>query len=489
VSLKHISRRRFLTGTLGFTAASMALPSSAKGRPKSAAPNFVFILSDDQGWNCTSVPMRSDRDDAKSDYFLTPNLARLAGQGIRFSQGYSPAALCCPTRRSLQFGQTPARQGSQRFATDYPPGGTCLSIPRLLKAVDPGYAAAHFGKWDHRTDLLPEHVGYDESDGNTGNREGNKGSEFDKQGKWALHKELDDPKRIFSVTDRANDFMARQVHAGRPFYVQISHYAVHVDMQTRPETLRKHEQRPKGTVHRIPAFAGMTEDLDTGIGKVLDKLDELGIADSTYVFYLADNGAVPWIPPDPEKHLANPTSLDDVSRNHPLRSGKWTLFEGGIRVPFIVRGPAVKPGTFCDVPAVGWDILPTIADLAGYQETLPKDIDGGSLRPLLENGGVGAVKRPFEGLVFHRYSEKDPHSAIRVGDYKLILFWKRTFQAGRFRVNASREPEKLLLFNLRDDIGETNNLADAMPEKAQELREKLMAYLRAVGSDVLELSE
>ena len=424
---RDISRRGFLGRTVGVGVSAMGLMAQTASSAGAKAPNFVFILSDDQGWPGTSASM-DPGGAAKSDYFRTPSLERLAGGGMRFSQGYAPAALCCPTRRSLQFGQTPARQGEVSFAARHPVDNNRLSIPRMLKSVNPRYAAAHFGKWDLRSDLVPEHLGYDESDGNTGNKTGNEGSLFDKKQKWELHKELEDPKRIFSLTDRANDFMARQVGAERPFYLQISHYATHVDMQTRAETLRKWEERDKGKVHRIPAFAGMTEDLDTGIGKVLDKLEELGIADSTYVFYMADNGAVPWIPPDRVKHLADPTTLEDVSRNHPLRSGKWTLFEGGIRVPFMVRGPGIAPGSFCDVPVAGWDILPTVAQLAGYDSTLPEDLDGGSMAGLLQHVGSGTVKRPFEGFVFHRYTSGYPHSAIRLGDYKLVKFWKAPLQ-------------------------------------------------------------
>lgn len=483
MKLRPIGRRDFLKRTFGLAAVSTSLLSSAQGSPRANAPNFVFILADDQGWPGTSARMHSRRDDAKSDYFLTPNLERLAHEGMRFSQGYSPAALCCPTRRSIQFGQTPARQGSERFPKDYPPENTRLTIPRALKSVNPDYAAAHFGKWDHRTDLAPEHLGYDESDGNTRNGVGSEGTDFGKEDKWTCYGVMDDPKRIFSITERANDFMKRSTDAGRPFYVQISHYATHVDMQTRPETLQKSEQRPKGTKHRIPAFAGMTEDLDTGVGMVLDKLEELGIADSTYVFYLADNGAVPWIPPNKPKHFANPTTLDDVSRNHPLRSGKWTLFEGGIRVPFIVKGPGIEPGSFCDVPVVGWDILPTVADLAGHNDALPGDIDGGSFRSLLESKGRGGVKRPFDGLVFHRYATSYPHSAIRVGNYKLIKFWKQTRREDKS--GSFSRPERLMLFNLKKDMGETRDLSDTLPEKVEELHQKLMAYLKDVGSEVL----
>jgi len=468
------SRREFLKLASQTSAVLFSFPISAQSRNqvrKRRAPNFVFVLSDDQGWNGTSVHMHPKRTSSRSDYHFTPSLERLALQGMRFSSAYSPAALCCPTRRSIQFAQTPARQGDVRFKNDYPRGNQRLTIPRILKSIDSNYAAAHYGKWDLRTDLAPEDIGYDESDGNTGNSVGSLGSDFDKSKKWEKFQECEDPKRIFSITDRAKDFMTRQVKAGRPFYLQISHYAVHVDMQTQPETLRKYAKKEKGKLHRIPAFAGMTEDLDTGLGKVLDKIEHLGISDNTYVFYMADNGAVPWIPPDKKKHFAPPKKLDDYSRNHPLRSGKWTLYEGGIRVPFIAKGPGIQKNSTCDVPVIGWDLLPTIADLAGYDRPLPTDIDGGSFRTLLVNAGKGTVKRPSDAFVFHRYSDSDLHSAIRVGDFKLVKFWKTN---------------ELHLFNLNNDIGETNDLSEVMPQKTEELHRKLMAYLKAVKAEVLE---
>ncbi len=188
-----------------------------------------------------------------------------------------------------------------------------------------------------------------------------------------------------------------------------------------------------------------------------------------YVIYMADNGAVPFVPPDKKKHLANPQSIGDISRNYPLRSGKWTLSEGGIRLPFIIRGPGAKKGAFCGVPVVGYDILPTVADLAGFKSALPGDLDGGTLRGLLHGGEGGCVKRPFDGLVFDRSVSGYPHTAIRVGDYKLVKFWK---------------PEAMKLFNIRKDIGETNDLAGSMPEKAQELDDELMRYLRAVNAEI-----
>ena len=469
------SRRHFLKSILANSALMLTAPLFCKkshATTDKKSPNFIFILSDDQGWNGTSALMSDTISGSKSDYHQTPNLQQLAEQGMRFSNGYAPAALCCPTRRSIQFGQTPVRQGDVSFQEKYPRDNKKLTIPRILKSVDSNYRTAHFGKWDLRTDLVPADLGYDESDGNTRNGEGNAASQFGKIGKWNKILETDDPKLIFSLTDRANDFMQRQVDAGRPFYLQLSHYAVHVDMHTRTETLQKYKTIQKGELHNIPAFAGMTEDLDAGIGKLLQKVESLGIADDTYIFYMADNGAVPWIPPDGKKHLAHPgKQKKDPSRNYPLRAGKWTLYEGGIRVPFFVKGPGIQAGSFSDTPVIGWDLLPTIADLAGYQKPLPKDVDGGSFRNVLMGADDAQVIRALDCFIFHRYATAYPHSAIRVGDFKLVKFWK---------------PGKIHLFNLNENFEETKDLAKKMPDKANELEQKLMAYLRSVDAELLK---
>ncbi len=480
--LQSVYRRKGVRPIIAATIACLLWPHAAESARRGGAPSFVLILADDQGWNGTSVAMHPQRDDAQSDYYRTPNLERLARGGMRFCQGYAPAALCCPTRRSIQFGQTPARMGDDdAFAKRYPPGTQRLTIPRALKAVDPNYMAAHFGKWDLRTDLAPKHLGYDESDGNTRNSVGSEGTDFDKKEKWRRYGVMDDPKRIFSITGHAVDFMRRAASQGRPFFVQISHYAVHVDMQTRRASLEACRKRPPGKHHRIPAFAGMTEDLDAGVGRVLDELETLGIADKTYVFYMADNGAVPWIPPDRRKHLSHPDAVNDAGRNHPLRAGKWTLFEGGIRVPFIVRGPGIAKGSFCKTPVVGWDLLPTIARLAGGNKALPADLDGVSIRPLLEGRGDQSIHRA--PLVFHRYASSYPHSAILDGEDKLVQFWRPTKRQG-FRPRLPSYVRPTQLFHLSSDLGETTNLADQDPDKAQRLRDTLMGCLRRSGHEV-----
>ena len=201
-------------------------------------------------------------------------------------------------------------------------------------------------------------------------------------------------------------------------------------------------------------YAAMTEDLDTGVGLLLDRLDELGLGDNTYVIYYSDNGAY----------------VQQKINNLPLTDGKASVWEGGIRVPMIVRGPGIQAGSINSTPAIGWDLLPTILDLAGFNDASPENVDGGSLRELLEHQQSGDVERSLEGLVFHfpHYNHDNrttPQSAIRVGDYKLIHFYE------------TRESK---LFNIREDFEERFDLSDRMPEKAADLKRRLDKYLADV---------
>jgi arylsulfatase A len=453
-----------LLGTFGLA----AQPGAPSVGSTASRPNVIFILADDLGWTSLSQRMDDRVPGSASDFHETPALERLARAGMRFTQGYAPASICCPTRRSIQFGQTPARQGDERFERVYRAGlEQRITIPRVLKAVDPAYRTAHYGKWDLRSGIFPEELGYDESDGDTGNRHGDVAT--DKDVKFIAHHLNSDPKRIETLTARALNFMRRQQAAGRPFYLQVSHYATHVDMQARPETYAKYAAKPGGKIHAHAAWAAMLEDLDSGIGRILDAVEELQIADRTYVIFMTDNGGIEFIPPLSNK-LGHPSIFPAPGRNRPLRGGKWVLYEGGIRVPFIIAGPGIKAGTQTDVPVTGWDLLPTFADLAGYRGPLPSDLDGGSFRPLLM-GGSSPVARPSDALVFHRYTAAYPHSAIRLGDYKLVKIWKSG---------------ALELYNLRDDPGELVDLSARRPQKTSELHDALMAYLRSVDAEVLK---
>ena len=430
-------------------------------------PNFIVILTDDQGWTSTSQLMDDNVPNSKSDYYETPVIEKLAEKGMRFTNGYAPCALCCPTRRSIQFGQTPLRQGDdiQFKANYYGDKRAQISIPELLKSIDPKYKAAHYGKWDLRADIFPEDLGYDESDGNTGNKNGDMNST--KETKFTDVFLNNDPKRIETLTARAINFMERNTKSGNPFYLQISHYATHVDMQTTEELYNKYQKKKKGEIHSNPAWAGMLESMDGGIGKVLEMIDELGIAESTYLIFLADNGGVEFIPPVKNK-FDHPSVFEKHPRNYPLRGGKWTLYEGGIRVPFIVIGPGIKAGSQTDIPVVGWDILPTLSDLAKNTNPLPENIDGVSFKPVLERGNQAVLRRKNDELVFHYFGKS--HSAIRSGDYKLIKFWNL---------------KKTELYNLNDDLGEVNDLSEKYPQKVKELEKSLMEYVKEVHAEEL----
>ncbi|MBD3630027.1 sulfatase [Cyclobacterium sp.] len=444
--------------------------SSSFAQEKTVPPNFIFILTDDQGWSSTSIGMDDRFAASKSDFFETPSIDRLAREGMRFTNAYAPAAICSPTRRSILFGQTPARLGDETFPDTHHPrsNSSQLTIPGLLKGIDSSYKAAHFGKWDLRAEIFPEDLGFDESDGDTRNAHGNLMTA--KDNKWETVFLTNDPKRSSSITRRGINFMERQVSQGNPFYLQLSHYAPHVDMQTREASLEKYRNKPKGARHNNPAWAGMLEDMDFTIGQVLDKVASLGIAGNTYIILMADNGSVELLPPVPSlQKLQHPDTFDQPLRNAPLRAGKWTLYEGGIRVPFMVKGPGIKPGTMSHEPVGGWDILPTIAILAGNTDLLPEYLDGGSFAGILRSEGRGEVLRKNDFLVFHRYSEGYPHSALIQGEFKLIRFWKSG---------------KLELYHLPTDLGETSDLYPIQTAKAEELDNMLATYLQEVNPEL-----
>lgn len=430
----------------------------------SSRPNVILILVDDLGWSCFSSRADQRINDSKSDFHETPNIDKLASQSIRFTRGYSADPICTPTRRSIQYGQSSIRQGDESFVQNYQPAvSSHKTIPQVLKAHDQNYKAAHFGKWDLRAKILPEQVGYDESDGDTGNKNGD--IITDKEEKWNQHYITKNPKQMDSITSRSIRFMKKQVQSKTPFYLQVSHYATHVNTETNQLSYDKFLAKEKGKKHDNPGWAGMINDLDASIGSLLKEVDQLGISDNTYIFLIADNGAVEFIPPV-NNRLDPPSSFDHLMRNYPLRGGKWTLYEGGIRVPFMIRGPGIKAGTQTDVPAIGWDLLPTINELVGNKTKPVSNIDGGSLVPLIKNQGIGKVQRPSNDLYFHRYNNGYPHSAIISGDFKLIKFWKT---------------KKLELYHLNEDLGEIKDLSKQQPELVKELEAKLLKYMESVN--------
>jgi arylsulfatase A-like enzyme len=410
-------------------------------------PNFVFIQGEGQGWASTSIQLDPSEPDSKSRSFSTPNLQRLAREGVRFSKYYAPSPRCTPSRATYFTGLSPAQLGmtftsaggdvgrsviEPRVLQELPRGVT--TIAGMLKGV--GYATAHFGKWHvGRTD--PRAHGFDESDGANSNG----GPENSRN---------PNPKQAYGITASGIDFIERQTKSGKPFYLQLSHYGGKGQDDAKPETFERVLKSGLGRDERSIGPAAVALDMDITIGMVLDKLDEFNIADKTYVIYTADHGT--------------------PGRNGPLRGGKGGLWDGGIRIPLLIRGPIAKPGAHSSVLTTGADLVPTVADLAGITE-LPSELEGGSLRSVLADPDAGKVNRGRDELVFHfPHYDKDslgPVSAIIADNYKLI----RVYEDG------SR-----LLFDLQRDIGEQNNLASSMPEKAQELDERMTEYLRGVDA-------
>lgn len=443
---------RVLVCTLLVVLAHLLSPQACRA---SESPNFVVILTDDQSWVGSSLQMLPGDPRSKSDYYRTPNIERLAAMGTRFSQGYAPAASCSPTRRSLLIGQNPARhiynsdQGNwtEKYREQ-------LSIPRMLREANPNYRSAHFGKWDMRIDdVTPEEMGYDISDGVTGN--------FSAFGKYNVLASAsnEDPKLLWSVTQRAGDFMAEQAASGHPFYLQVSYYALHLSVSYRAKTLEEVNAWPKGSKHAAPQFAAMTKDMDTVIGILLDRIETLGLQNSTYVFFLSDNGG---------RTLVRDGKRKLKQQNFPLRGGKHFFYEGGIRVPFIVTGPGIDKNVTSSVPVTGLDILPTLADLAGYPNALPKTIDGGSIKAVLLQGGEGQVDRARPFLVFHQSVDRLPQTALLMGNYKLVRTW------------PTQQTE---LFDLSRDIGETTDLSEELPDKTAQLLAQMESYLAEVGAE------
>lgn len=421
---------------LGFLLATGTACSGAA--PK---PNFVFILADDQGWTGTSVRMMPERPDTASDFHHTPVLEKLARQGMRFSNAYAPHPMCSPTRHAIQFGMSPATLNITRGArAEGVNAEEDDAFVNVLKRADPDYAAAHFGKW--HIYCAPSKLGYDASDGQTGNAEGT-----------APNPDVD-PKRIFSLTERSIGFMEEQVRKSRPFYLQVSHWAVHGPNQALPSTLEKYSGKNPGERHSSVPLAAMTEDFDRGIGLLLDKIEELGIADHTYIIYMSDNGA--------------PGGRRSPGANLPLKGAKSDAWEGGVRVPMIVRGPGIAAGSSSDAPVIGYDLFPTVLDFVRPGFALPESLEGGSLRKIWENEGRGTVARDVEHFVFHFPSGvggmfNRPESSIRLRNHKLEKFW---------------DTGEVQLFDLDTDLEEEKNLAESLPEVAAQLHARLNQHIR-----------
>ena len=439
----------------------IALLFAASAQAAERPPNIVLILVDDMGW--------ADPSCYGNTFNETPNMDRLASQGMRFTSAYAACPVCSPTRASIMSGQYPARLGVTDFITGHWRPHARLRVPinrtqflplevetvaETLKSA--GYATAHYGKWHlGNREHFPDKQGFDDSVVTSGwGHFGNKSDPDIGLG--------EDDYLSETLTGKAIAFM--EANRARPFFIHLAHFGVHIPLEAREVLVAKYEAKAKehpGFIH--PVYAAMVEHIDQSVGSIMDALDRLELADDTLLVLFSDNGGL---------HTRfDGVGREIVSTNAPLRAEKGTLYEGGIRVPLIVRWPGkTAAGTECDVPVSSVDLYPTFAAAAGA--ALPdRAFDGLSLAPLLE--GKAAPDR--EAIYWHypHYHHSEPASAMRKGDWKVIEY---------------HEDGRLELFNLARDPGELHDLSTPFAEDALALRDELAAWRESVDAAMPEVN-
>jgi len=446
--------------------------------PPKQTLNFVVLLVDDLGW--------ADLGCYGSDLHETPNIDRFAQESVKFTQAYAASPVCSPTRASILTGKYPAKlhvtvwyessANPPRHRKLVPPitvGNLPHSEVTLADVLhEAGYQTAHVGKW-HLGDAAhyPQTQGFDVNIGGTFwgapttffypySGSGTFGKEF----RYVPHLEFGSPDEYLTdrLTDEALDVLERS--CGGPFFLNMCWHTVHTPIEAKKEVVDRYAEKLRPEMHHQNAtYAAMVESLDENVGRILAKLDELKIADRTVVLLTSDNGG-----------FINKHRGETVTNNEPLRSGKGSLWEGGVRVPLMVRWPGVtRGGTTCTEPVVSTDFYPTILEMAALEGNAEHNtnVDGVSLVPLLKSP-EGKLDR--DAIYFHYphyYPTTTPVSSVRAGDWKLLEF---------------HEDMHVELYNLREDPRETKDLAGEMPDRADELRGRLHAWRDAVDAQMPE---
>ena len=441
-------------------------------------PNFVVFLVDDLGW--------TDLGCYGSDFYETPNIDQLAADGVRFTHGYAACTVCSPTRAALLTGLYPARTrvtdwipGQSRPRAKLKPPEWTMKLEHryttLAEALGAaGYRTAHVGKWhlmpryepEVMMDFAPERHGFERNVG--GNEWGAPGS---------YYHPYERPDRRVSplpeggsegdyLTDRLTDEALRILEDFReePFLLYFPYYTVHTPIQAKAADLERFQGRvDPARRHRNPDYAAMLAALDRSVGRVREGLAELGIADDTVIVFTGDNGGLDRKGRD--GRMGHPTE------NDPLREGKGSAYEGGVRTPTIYYWPGVTPaGTVSEEPVITVDIYPTVLEIAGVAGDPAHNavVDGVSLAGILGDPGAGLGRRAlFWHYPHYHAGGSTPHSAVRDGDWRLVHFY---------------EDGRAELYNLADDVGEEHDLAAEMPEKAAEMLARLDAWRAEVDA-------
>ena len=446
------------------------------------APNFIIIYADDLGYADTSVQMMDAEPSTKHDFIRTPGLERLARMGARFTAAYSPTPTCTGSRLSIQHGKSSARMQYRNvfdvFSRKQRPDGYDdeITMAEMLKASGRNYVTAMFGKGCSAMKRF-DAAGYDVTDeipGEAGGNGNGHGSYWDPKNKTPFPP--DNPKRIHSLRKDSVAFVNQ--HAGkRPFFMMVSHYAPHVPHMATKEAFERTKQRwleqgrdskdidsEKSKPHSEITYAAMVEEMDLNVGAIIDALEETGQLDNTYIIFTSDNGG----------GFSQKRQIDGETHrfNGPLREGKRSIFEGGIRVPTVIAGPGIAAGSQCDVPIVQWDLMPTFHDLAGSKTPLPEGIDGGSLRDVFAKGNEGTVNRAAPGIIHHYPCHYHPPiSSVIIGDYKLM-----------HHLNSG----ELKLFDIKRDYREQHDLSAEMPERAASMDRIRQQYVETVNGGTID---
>lgn len=441
-------------------------------------PNVVFFLVDDLGW--------MDIGANGSTFYHTPNIDKLAREGMRFTQAYAASPVCSPTRASILTGKNPARLHLTQFIggvgnPDYVRNLPLEEVlfPEILQQAD--YSTIFLGKWHLNNQqgegtFWPDKQGFDINVG--GHFRGGLYIKNNYFSPWDIPNLENGPDGEY-MTDRlaqeAVNFIDKK--ADDPFLMYFSFYSVHAPFNAPEDRIEKYNRKKEAMAltdderfgeetigdqtfnfrnkQDHPTYAAMVESMDMAIGKVLDKIKEEGMEDNTVIFFFSDNGGLS-------------TSEGTPTANTPFRTGKGWLYEGGIREPAIVKWPGqIKPGTVSDALVTSMDFYPTILEMTGQPLRPDLHMDGKSIVPILQ----GKTNKIHEATYFHyphRSNQKGrPSSAIREGDYKLIVFL---------------EDNRLELYNIKKDLGEKENLANELPEIREQLLLKLKKWWKEVDA-------
>jgi arylsulfatase A-like enzyme len=469
-----IKRSKWLQNA-GIVIAGALLTCHAASAKTPHHTNILFFLVDDLGW--------SDIGCFGSTFHETPNIDRLAAEGMRFTDAYAAAPVCSPTRSSIMTGKYPARTGNTEWFGGPQPGKHYRKMTLLQPAPhnskmdleeitlaealkESGYATFFAGKWHlGHQGFWPEKQGFDINKGGH-----TSGGPYGGRKYFSPYNNprLSNGPRGEHLPDRLASETAAFIesHKNKPFLAYLSFYSVHSPYMARRDLKKKYEAKPKpetkflgsGKYTKVmlnqtdATYAAMVEAVDLAVGKVLDKLSELGLDKNTAVIFMSDNGGVAF-----------------KTSNMPLKAGKGWLYEGGIREPMIIKVPGLtQPGAECSVPVTSTDFYPTILEIAGAPAKPRQHKDGISLLPLLQ--GQNKLERTAIYWHYPHYSGGlggRPGSAVRAGKWKLIEFF---------------EDNHVELYNLENDIGEQNNLAQANPEKTKEMREMLHSWHKQVDA-------